>query len=186
MTTREAWLANIAHQLDPYAAVTFLPSYPRRNARKVVLGELVNDRTRGTLGLVSPVLSDSLEVGLVVAYLTTRRAHNGGTAPRMTARCASAMTAIGWADPSRSIVPNDAIITRVGRAVDATVAELGAYPHEYVDITPTAVQTTRLLKVVCSGESSNAHDPYILRMSGGQFDRGRPGCGVCGLGMTLG
>ena len=98
------------------------------------------------------------------------------------------MTAIGWTDPAHAIVPNDAIIARVQRAVDATVSELGTYPHEYVDVVATAVQTTRLLKVVCTGPTTGpigAHDPYILRMSASQYDRGAPFCGIDGCAMPM-
>jgi hypothetical protein len=150
----------------------------------------VNDRTRGTIGLVSPALSDSLEVGIVVRYLLDRRSFNG-VAPRLTANASAAMTRRGWQDPAKGIVPTDALIDVVSGDVTDVCTRLGNYPHEYVDIAPVATQSTRLLKVACDTPHHQIVSPrnptgtYHVRMSQSMFDASAPLCGMCGSRMSL-
>lgn len=184
--TREEWLTYLVPAIDAPSNLTLLPSFPRRNARRVVLGELVRDAQTQPVGLVNPTLADSVEVVVVALYLRDRLRVNG-TGERLTAHACRWLTMRGWQDAaSGRIIPNDDLITAAeGHARRMTEAH-GAYPHALVEIPRRATQSTRLLKVECTGgRSGRAHDPYILRMSAAQFERGAPGCGVCLDAMHL-
>lgn len=182
---REEWLDKFSRNCVSYP-INMLPSFPRRNARKIVLGELVMDDNGRALGLVNPTLSDSVEVAIVALYLSDRFRVNGVGA-RLTATACRWLTMKGWQDvASGKIIPSEDLIALAEEKVRwMEDAGFGAYPHALVPVQARRTQTTRLLKVACTGNTMRAHEEYIVRMSAAQFDRGAPMCGVCGSRMSL-
>jgi hypothetical protein len=193
MTTREEWLRLAADEIrnDPamyyvsaYSPVpTILPSFPGRSSRSVLLGDIAHtEETGAPVLLVSPLISSSLEVTIVLYWLLVRRGQGMTDARQLTGRYnGQILEAAGFQAPFKQCVPTERLIDRVSAVVDRVVLAHGEYPSQDVRLAPRATQSTRLLKVACNGH----RDPYILRMSQKQFDRGAPACGVCNAAMIL-
>jgi len=188
--TREEWLlllqeymrtdARLYHASRYGTTLKLLSSFPSRATRHVQVGDLVRDADGSTLGLVSPLLSSSLEVATVVYWLIVRRDYvTGGLTSR---RAADSLAGAGFNAPFTRCVPTEELIDRLASCVETVVANYGEYPAADVNLTTRPTQSTRLLKVMCN----NIHEPYIVRMSASQFDRGAPMCGVCRSYMYLG
>jgi len=62
------------------------------------------------------------------------------------------------------------------------VAGLPEYPHAALTLEAAPKQTTRLLKVSCSGDLMNGeqHDIYMVRISRTTLNMGAPVCPLCG------
>jgi hypothetical protein len=193
MTTREEWLRKIDQEMRadnrlswgrvysaPYNPI--LPSFPARSTRTVLLGDLAQQEDGTTVLLVSPLISSSLEIALVLHWLRVRQRNYFHDARKLTTRhAADVMGMAGYVAPFKSCVPSEALIDRIDYVVNRVVDRIGEYPSEDVRLVTRATQTTRLLKVACT----NHFDDYILRMSQKQYDRGAPRCGVCSALMSL-
>ena len=193
---REAWLAvawqriATADGLNPNTAreVIPLPSFPRTRTRAgTILGELAPITSSGAGGrfraaLVSPALSQSLEVVTVLDYLHTRwRATYWNTynPTRPSAAERHRLASYGYEAPFSRIVPGTFALDRIQATTAALVADLGDYPHEPVAVATHRPQGTRMLKALCQGTEARPHADYVLRISQTQADRGLPICPVC-------
>lgn len=191
--TREDWLAGMAAAMirndrirgvSRYAGVpVVLPSFPGRSTRSVLLGDIAQQEGNGApVLLVSPLIATSLEVSIVLHWLLVRRTYGLYDTNRMTSiHNSEVMEMAGYVAPFKACVPSERLIDDITAVVNAYVNGAGEYPSQEVALVRRATQTTRLLKVVCS----NHREPYILRMSQKQYDRGAPQCGVCAAYMTL-
>lgn len=186
---REQWLNAFAHRVGySSGSVYMLPSFPSRAGRRVRLGDMTRDETGRYVLSVSPYLSQSAEVAVVAYWLLVR----AGQSPRQrdlrrpNANERHALERAGFAAPFDAVVPTEALLTRLQATLDAHIAELGEYPAEQINPASRAtVQSTRMLKAECNGGVGTEHDPYILRISMSQADRGMPYCGVCQSRMAL-
>lgn len=195
--TRETWLtaalAALAseHHFDRHLArMVALPSFAHSRIRGgELLGEVVrtDDGDQGPryAALVSPRLSDAVEVVTVLDYLTARIrwAGPGALGPRnVTARQERGLAAAGYEAPFTRIVPGPVAVARCARIATALVEAHGPYPHEAVTTTDAArPQTTRMLLASCDGTAGpyGAHAPYRVRLSASTARRGLPACPVC-------
>lgn len=201
MTTREEWLEYATNALEARAnehgsltrwgrgfrSRKAIASFPGRNYRATVLGDIAS-QTDGTLLLmVSPLISDALEVLIVLHWLRVRSAYDLEERSRLTTHVAArVLSAAGFNTPFKSVVPTEALIEELAPIAERLVQAFGEYPARDVEPARRATQSTRLLKVHCTGpETGTRHPEYVLRMSASQFDRGAPYCGVCTLRMTL-
>ena len=189
---REEWLSEAQNELrastltTPFNRITLLPSFPARPGRKVKVGELITDDDLNVIGLVSPLLADSLEV-MTVAYWLLNRRRLGRMSDRSltTNNGQNYMRMYGWTAPYTACLPSERLIDILAECTARLVRRIGEYPAAEVNLPTRRTQTTRLLKVECSGAAMHPHDPYILRMSQSQADRGLPHCGVCSITMSL-
>lgn len=195
MTTREEWLRhmddalqgarNLSHgRVYNYRTNPVLPSFPGRSTRSVLLGDIaIQESDQSHVLLVSPLISSSLEVAIVLYWLRVRQAYGFTDAQRLnSARAGRTMEWAGFNAPYRQCVPTEELIDRIAPVVESVVNTHEEYPSQDVALARRATQTTRLLKVVCP--LPHAGD-YLLRMSQKQYDRGAPQCGICGQRMTV-
>lgn len=191
--TREEWLEILALAMQDDRNLIYvsryntlpkvLSSFPSRSTRRVVLGDFARQTDGTRLALVSPLLSSSLEVACVVYWLLVRSNYYMWDARTLTNRGNSeTLQNAGFNMPFNQCIPTERLLDTLEACVNAYVARVGEYPAADVNPEARRTQSTRLLKVVCH----NIHEPYILRMSASQFERGAPKCGVCGYDMTLG
>lgn len=194
-TDREAWLAAAWLRIttadglrnDIAAQVIPLPSFPRTRTRAgTILGELApiqsSSAGRWRAALVSPALSESVEVVTVLDYLHARwRAAywNAYNPTRPTAAERHRLAHYGYEAPFSRIVPTTAALDRIQATTAHIVSLLGDYPHEPVAVAPYRPQGTRMLKAMCSGTEHDPHADYIVRISQAQADRGMPLCPIC-------
>lgn len=62
------------------------------------------------------------------------------------------------------------------------VAAMPAYPHATIELQAQPKQTTRLIKVSCSGSPAVIHEEYIARLSRKTLNEyGAPVCPICSL-----
>lgn len=196
--TREAWLtaalAALAseHSSDRHLArMVALPSFAHSRIRGgELLGEVVrtDDGDQGPryAALVSPRLSDAVEVVTVLDYLTTRIRWARGSwvlGPRnVNGPQERGLRHAGYEAPFTRIVPGPVAVARCQRVAAALIEEHGPYPHEAVTTADAArPQTTRMLLASCDGTAGpyGAHAPYRVRLSASTARRGLPACPVC-------
>lgn len=178
MTTREEWLTDAAAELVRRYALTMsqrLPrcsvGHPARQGRSIRLTEVVTDAEGFRQVYVSPYVSDPAEVLACLLYAL--------------AECVEGRTpwalreSLGFTDVRRGVFP----LPHLASQLLLIAGTLPAYPHVYTDpaATRAATQTTRMLRVSCE----SGHEPYLLRMTRTQAERGLPRCGVCDARMTL-
>lgn len=174
--TREEWLRGFTALLctdTPSASswVTALPSFPSTAVRNGRVCDLVRDEDGRVLALISPHLSDSLEVGVTLAYLldryrvarTSRRLSNGQAA-RLSQR--------GWEVDGWRVSPSDRLADRLAVHVDGFVNGWGEYPAAAVAPSNVRRQTTRMLALTC-----HSHPDVRVRATRSQIDAGAPLCG---------
>ena len=66
--------------------------------------------------------------------------------------------------------------------LEREIAALGNYPHAAVSLEARPKQTTRLIKVACSGSPAIVHEAYIARLSRTTLtEMGAPICPICSL-----
>lgn len=145
---------------------------------------------------ISPVLDDAPRVLDVLAHELVHAVDGNESGHK--GRFAKWAKAIGLAGKMTATVAGEELAADLRRLVDWN---LGAYPHgalaggRYVSGKPGGggeiggggrqshpKQGTRLLKAECTCDPD---DPYILRITRKQADRGMPKCGVCGDVMRL-
>lgn len=199
---REEWLngfaahmraAGTTPSLSRYGGrnITFLPSFPARNRRAVVVGDITRQANDGrTLALVSPLISDSTEVSIVAHWLSVRSDYGITDHSRLnTAANGRTMEWAGYNTPYKSCVPTERLITAVATLTESWVQANGEYPAEYVDLGTRPVQETRLIKMVCDNPHAGyglRNDAYVLRMSNSTIAVGAPYCGICNERMVRG
>lgn len=149
-----------------------------------MLGDIAMDADGTTVLLVSPLISESLEVALVTYWLQVRKRYGFTTRQSLkTRRAEDAMFRAGFVAPFDKCIPSERTIEAMATTVTDLVDAYGEYPSAPVNEAPAPTQTTRLLKVVCPARHIDG--PYILRMSRSQVDRGAPYCGVCTTRMIV-
>lgn len=200
MTTREEWMSGAhtymrcnarSHMLTLYSYYTpdasrWLPSFPSRSTRTVMVGDVAVQTDNTRLGLVSPLISSSLEVMCVVYWLAIRMDNRlEGKRSMATRRAETIMTRAGFSAPFTQCVPSERTITAMSAMMEAYVSTAGEYPAEYVELRPERTQGTRQRKVYCGNNHDDGLGQYIVRMSASQYERGAPDCGVCGNMMEM-
>jgi hypothetical protein len=150
---------------------------------------------------VSPILDEAPRVLDVLAHELVHAIDENESGHK--GRFARLAKAIGLTGPMTATVAGDDLKADLTRLVSW---RLGTYPHGALASTGRIVrtgpdglpipglpgvpgggashpkQTTRMLKAECPCDEA---DPYIVRITRKQFDRGAPKCGLCGESMSL-
>lgn len=210
--TREQWLREAVRELDalftertgqPLPRVQVSVGWPggrsagRSNA---VIGQCWHRSMAGDAVphiFISPVLDDAARVLDVLAHELVHAADDNASGHK--GRFKEWALAIGLAGKMTATVAGDDLAQDLA---DLARWTLGAYPHGALGagggfggrITPGGPvggpgggatshpkQTTRMLKASCDCDP----DPYILRITRKQVERGAPRCGLCGERMTV-
>ena len=173
---------NMTGRLD---RVAVLPSFANRTTRT---GEVLHDRQTTTdlrtVLAVAPTLAETVEVVAVLDYMAVRwRAEASYNPARPTSYERARLAANGYGPRYDQVIPGPEALTRIATIAAAVEADLGPYPAEAVHTATRRPQTSRMLRVSCSG-SRTTHDEYIVRISQTQLDRGAPLCGICHARMA--
>lgn len=178
--TREAWLSDAWRAVQTSFSIdagdaALSVGHPARATRRVRLVDVVTDAEGNRQVYVSPYLADPAEILAVILWAACEASTD---ATRRTAE--SARARVGFHEPDRGdIIPGATL-----RESLVTLAQsFDPYPHVYTDpdAARRATQTTRMLKVTCE----HGHEPYVLRMTRRQYDRGAPICPLCYSSMAL-
>lgn len=197
---REQWLTRafrlvVLHDMNPTSPtyrmlddrlerVAVLPSFPNRTTRT---GAVLHDRQTTTdartVLAVAPTLAENAEVVAVLDYMATRwRSETSYNPARPSSWERARLAANGYGPRYDQVIPGPEALARITDTTAAVVEALGDYPAEAVSTAVRRPQTSRMLRLVCNGPARSTgatHDPYILRMSQTQLDRGAPLCGIC-------
>jgi hypothetical protein len=174
MRNREQWLAAFASAArrpiaasisgggDEEAAIRLSCGFPPRTGRKAATAAIVPPASSEDFTaevFVSPTVDSAVEVAKAIIPLL-RVAQSGN-----------------WRSAAPSVAqPLDSLPVWA----ESILEHLGAYPHAKIEIAAAPKQTTRLIKVVCTGSGCCSHDPYIARLSRGALDQfGSPICPAC-------
>lgn len=184
---REQWLVGLASRMTNGESVAVLPSYPAQRARSGRVADIGRDEDGRTVLLVSPLLAESAEVAVVLAYLIDR-VRIVGTG-RLTDRRAGFLRSRGWFVDGWTVNPTDERARQVFDLVDDYVAEVGEYPAEAIQSGRRRQTGSRMRLVSCT-----IHDDVRVRLSSSQIESGAPLCGrdhpngspgaVCSLRLT--
>ena len=210
-TTREAWLTEAVEQLghlfgeatgQALPAVQVSVGWPGgRGAQGNVIGQCWHKsaaRDGKAHIFVSPVLDDAPRVLDVLAHELVHALDGNESGHK--GRFRQWALAIGLAGKMTATVAGEDLAADLKRLVSW---RLGAYPHGALGAggtvsgkpgepgTPAGPgegggrshppQTTRMLKATCACDE----DPYIVRITKKQADRGMPKCGLCDGAMFL-
>ena len=178
---------NMTGRLD---RVAVLPSFANRTTRT---GEVLHDRQTTTdlrtVLAVAPTLAETVEVVAVLDYMATRwRAEGSYNPARPSSWERARLAANGYGPRYDQVIPGPEALARINDTTAAVVEALGDYPAEAVSTAVRRPQTSRMLRLMCNGparSSGATHDPYILRMSQTQLDRGAPLCGICHARLSV-
>ena len=173
---REEWLSGLAQHLGWQGAVV-LPSYTQ-GARSTRVCNLVIDDQGRAMGLVSPALADSHEVGAVVAYLVDRKRVNG-MGDHLSQSGRSGLVVAGWRPDRWHVDPLPGAEDRLIALVGEWVSRVGEYPSAPVP-QRRRTQSTRMLALTCP-----VHEDVRVRATRAQIDQGVPLCGrpIAGVGL---
>ena len=184
---REQWLAGLASRMTNGEPVAVLPSYPAQRARSGRVADIGRDEDGRTVLLVSPLLADSAEVAVVLAYLIDR-VRIVGTG-RLTEIRSTVLANRGWVVDGWTVNPTNERAEVIFRQVDDYVAEVGDYPAEAIQSGRRRQTGSRMRLVSCT-----IHDDVRVRLSSSQIESGAPLCGrdhpngspgaVCSLRLT--
>ena len=166
---REQWLSGLAEHLG-WQGATVLPSYTQ-GARSTRVCNLTQDNEGRALGLVSPALAQSLEVGAVVAYLVDRKRVNG-TSDHLSQSGRAGLVVAGWRPDRWHVNPSPHAEDRLISRINEWVSRVGEYPAAPVP-QRRRTQSTRMIALTCE-----AHPARRVRASRSQLDMGYPQCGV--------
>lgn len=199
---REEWLGMAARTIvdamlpahssaDWFQDASFSVGFPQRRTRR---GRLMWDHAVTEEGrvhvFVSPLVDNSVLAMSVLLHAIVN-IYNQQLPPVMRRRYRgvdATLHTLGFAAPYDRVVPTQRLLEKIGEVLEG----VPDYPHEAVAVATRqrATQPTRLLKLQCDGFlvetlGDSRHEPYIIRISRAQYDRGKPGCGVCRMPMLL-
>lgn len=166
---REQWLSGLAEHLG-WQGATILPSYTQ-GARSTRVCNLVEDESGRPMGLVSPAIASTYEVGAVVAYLVDRRRVNG-MGDHLSQGGRAGLVVAGWRPDRWAVNPAPHAEDRLIARIEEWQAHAGDYPAAPVP-QRRRTQTTRMIALTCE-----AHPARRVRASRSQIEMGYPQCGV--------
>lgn len=213
VNTREEWLMLAVSRFAPKFEALGLPlpavrvsvGFPGgRGDRSNVIGQCFHSMAAkdGHFHIfVSPTLDDAPRVLDVLLHELVHAADGNESGHK--GRFAQTAKALGLAGKMTATVAGEDLAAELRTLV---AEDLGEYPHGALNPdgriiktggpegepgdgdepkgTPTShpKQGTRMVKVSCGCDEAN---PYILRMTRKQIERGLPGCGLCGQRMAV-
>lgn len=175
--TREEWLRRFAREQLHSHLEQVIPSFPSSRARNGRLGDIARDQHGRPVLMVSPLIANSVEVGVVAAYLVDRF-NSAQTARRLGERSKRAMRLAGWRmhdDNSWAVDPSDWLADGLAAKVAAHVEQHGEYPAAPVASTRQQRHSrSGVLTLTCE-----QHSDLRAQQTPRQFESNPVLCGQC-------
>ena len=166
--------AGIKVDLKKIRVVCGFPSTGARARKNKRIGECwASSQSAGKLNeiMIHPELIDPIKVGDVLIHEMVHAVDDCKHGHKKEFRRMA--IAVGLTGKMTATVPSDELIVKLKKIVK----KLGKYPHMKLDATARKKQSTRMIKLVCN--HIDDPDPYIVRISRKQAERGTPICPVC-------